>query len=102
MFIIDNIKFEWDKNKEVSNIRKHGVSFLEAMSIFLNEYAILFSDPDHSDDEERFNIIGLSNNSNILIVSHCYREDDSIILIISARKATKSEENDYIELNGGY
>ncbi|NLJ70423.1 MAG: BrnT family toxin [Clostridiaceae bacterium] len=89
------IKFEWDINKNYSNIRKHKISFEEAKTVFLDDYAIVFDDPEHSIEEERFLIIGLSLIKNILIVSHCYKEEEEIIRIISARKATKKEMEFY-------
>jgi len=88
------IRFEWDKNKNEINIKKHGISFSEATSVFY--------DPDHSDDEERFIIMGISAKANLLTVCHCYRDKDKVIRLISARKATKTEEKDYIELRKGW
>ena len=96
-----SIIFDWDINKNLSNIKKHGVSFLEASSVFYDDEAIIFDDPIHSITEERFNIIGMSNKLNLLIVNHCYRRNDDLIRIISARKATKKEPNDYLELKKG-
>ena len=87
--------FSWDKNKNESNIQKHGVSFLEAMTVFDDRNALYKSDPDHSEHEERFIILGLSKNPRLLVVCHCYRENDKTIRIISARKATKSETKQY-------
>lgn len=92
--IKENISFEWDYNKDKTNINKHGVSFKEASSVFLDDNAILYDDPIHSEDEERFNIIGYSNKTRICIVSHCVRENN-VIRIISARKATRKERNYY-------
>ncbi|SCW48733.1 hypothetical protein SAMN02910456_01369 [Ruminococcaceae bacterium YRB3002] len=89
------IAFEWDENKNRINQNKHGVSFEEASTVFFDDRAILFDDPEHSIDERRFLIIGMSAVPNLLIVSHCYREDDSRIRIISARKATRKEESVY-------
>ena len=91
------ISFEWDNKKNQANISKHGISFEEACSIFLDENAILFDDPEHSDEEERFLLIGMSSHANICIVSHCYRKSDTVIRIISARKATKKESERYAE-----
>lgn len=90
-----SIRFEWDENKNQINQRKHGISFAEARTVFYDEYAILFDDPDHSKDEERFLIIGTTERERICIVSHCYRGRDEIIRIISARKATQNEKNVY-------
>jgi hypothetical protein len=89
------IRFEWDPVKAAANVRKHRVSFEEAQSVFLDENAMRFSDPDHSDDEERFLILGMSFTLRILVVCHCYRSDDSVIRIISARKADKLEQSAY-------
>lgn len=96
------IRFEWDKNKNEINIKKHGISFSEATSVFYDPEAIIFDDPDHSDDEERFIIMGISAKANLLTVCHCYRDKDKVIRLISARKATKTEEKDYIELRKGW
>ncbi len=94
---MNKIEFEWNENKNFLNIKKHKVSFVEAKSVFYDEMALLIDDPDHSDNEERFIILGFSDKSNLLIVCHCYRSDDSIIRIISARKATKNEQKDYFK-----
>ena len=91
------MKFEWDENKNLFNQRKHGISFEEATAVFYDIFAILFDDPDHSDDEERFLIIGMSLSKGICLVSHCYRGADDAIRIISARKATKREQSVYDE-----
>lgn len=92
---MDTIQFEWDNNKNAINIKKHKISFEEASTVFYDDRAILFDDPEHSYEEERFLIIGTTASSKICIVSHCYREDDEIIRIISARKATKTEKSVY-------
>ncbi len=89
------IKFIWDDKKSITNKKKHGVSFDESKSVFYDELAIRYYDPDHSEDEDRFIMLGLSMHLRVLIVCHCYREDDSVIRIISARKATQSEEEAY-------
>jgi len=88
--------FEWDENKNQINQKKHGISFEDAKTVFEDELAILFDDPDHSAEEDRFLIIGMSRTEKICIVSHCYRGADEIIRIISARKATKGEQNVYL------
>ncbi|MEW6103382.1 MAG: BrnT family toxin [bacterium] len=90
-----NISFEWDKNKNSLNKRKHGVSFEEAQTVFSDENALLLDDPDHSDEEDRFILLGLSSNLRILVVCHCYRKNDAIIRIISVRKATRLEQKQY-------
>jgi len=87
--------FNWDKNKNLSNIEKHGISFKEAATVFLDPNAALLDDTKYSFDEERFKIIGHSEKLNLLMVCHCYRENEEIIRIISARKATKAEEGFY-------
>ena len=92
--------FEWDEAKNRTNQRKHGVSFEDAESVFVDDDAILFDDPDHSEFEERFLIIGTSYKKGVCIVSHCYREQDEKIRIISARKATKTERGVYEERRG--
>lgn len=92
-----NLKFEWDENKNEINQRKHGISFDEVTSVFRDAFAIVFDDPDHSENEERFLIIGTSDKRGICLVSHCYRGQDQVIRIISARKATKTERNIYEE-----
>ena len=92
-----SIKFSWDENKAASNHNKHGVTFEEAKTVFYDDNALLIDDPDHSEDEERFIIIGMSKEFKILVVCHCYRESSKNIRIISARKATKSERKDYSE-----
>lgn len=89
--------FDWDENKNETNQRKHGITFDEASSVFLDERAILFDDPEHSKDEERFLLLGMSKASNVCIVCHCYGESDDVIRIISARKATKKEEKRYVK-----
>ena len=92
---MNNIQFDWDPNKNKENIKKRKISFEEAKEVFYDDNAILFDDPEHSADEDRFLIIGRIKNLNIYIVSHCYKEKDSIIRIISARIATKKERETY-------
>lgn len=94
---MDMIRFEWDENKNEINIKKHKISFDEAKTVFYDEEALVINDPEHSQEEERFIILGLSKEANLLVVCHCYRETDTIIRIISARKATKSETKQYNE-----
>ncbi len=88
--------FDWDPEKDQGNIEKHGISFDEASSVFFDDKAILFDDPEHSEDEDRFLLLGMSEKANLCIVCHCYRESDTIIRIISARKASKKEEMRYV------
>jgi hypothetical protein len=92
-------QFEWDKSKSRSNEKKHGLSFEEARSIFYDENAIEFHDPDHSQHEDRFLLLGMSYRLRVLLVCHCHRKEDSIIRIISARKATRKEAKRYEEGN---
>jgi uncharacterized DUF497 family protein len=87
--------FEWDEHKNRLNIQKHGISFLEAMTVFDDENALYKPDIDHSDNEERFIILGISKRLNMLVVCHCYRENDAIIRIISARRASATESVQY-------
>jgi hypothetical protein len=89
------LKFTWDEQKEAANRQKHGVSFDEARTVFFDEHARLIADPDSSEDEDRFILLGYSEQPRLLVVCHCYRENDSIIRIISARKATRPEKNAY-------
>jgi len=95
--IMDMINFEWDENKNAINKKKHGLSFEEAKEVFNDDNAILFDDPDHSVGEERFLIIGMLESKQICIVSHCYRDNDNVIRIISAREATKNEKKTYLK-----
>ena len=92
---MNDIAFEWDERKSQANKRKHKVSFEEAQTVFFDENAIRFFDPDHSQDEDRFLMLGMSFTLRVLVVCHCYCEDDSVIRIISARKADKGEQSDY-------
>lgn len=87
--------FEWDERKAAANAKKHGVSFEEAKSAFYDERARLIDDPDHSGNEDRFVLLGLSSALRLLVVCHCYRGEDGIIRIISARKATAREATFY-------
>ena len=92
---MSDLTFRWDPKKETQNQEKHGVSFEEAKSVFYDESAKLIHDPDHSDDEDRFILLGFSSALRLLVVCHCYRENESTIRIISARKASKSEAKNY-------
>jgi hypothetical protein len=87
--------FRWDQLKDLSNRAKHGVSFHEASSVFYDDRARLLVDPDHSAQEERFIILGMSSGMRLLVVVHSYRQEDEVIRIISARKATKFEARQY-------
>ena len=90
-----NVRFEWDEDKNRVNQDKHKISFEEAKTVFYDLKALVIDDPDHSEEEERFIILGLSKTANLLVVCHCYRQSDTVIRIISARKANKKETNDY-------
>ena len=92
---MSNLRFEWDERKSVANAKKHGVSFEEAKSVFVDERGKLIDDPDHSVDEDRFVILGLSGALRLLLVCHCYRGDGNVIRIISARKASAHESRSY-------
>ncbi len=92
---MSSLDFEWDPKKAATNARKHGVTFDEARTVFLDDNARLIDDPDHSDDEERFVLLGLSHSLRLLLVCHCYRSDGGVIRIISARKATTTEAAGY-------
>lgn len=94
---METIKFEWDENKNDINKRKHKISFEEAKTVFYDENALVIDDPEHSQEEDRFIILGVSDNAKLLVVCHCYRESDSVIRIISARKATTTETRQYNE-----
>lgn len=87
--------FEWDEQKNIANRKKHGIWFEEAQSVFDCPTERLFLDSDHSDDEERFILIGYSLCSNLLVIVHCHRESDEVIRIISARNATRRERMFY-------
>ena len=92
---MSNLRFEWDEIKSAANTKKHGVSFEEAKSVFVDEQAKLIGDPDHSDDEDRFVLLGLSGALRLLVVFHCYRSGGNVIRIISARKASAKESKSY-------
>jgi len=89
------LQFDWDDDKSRRNRKKHGVSFEEAKSVFYDEYARQFFDDEHSSDEDRFIMLGVSNRSRVLVVCHCERRGGDIIRIISARKATARERQFY-------
>ena len=89
------ISFEWDQTKAKSNEAKHGVSFGEAKTVFFDEYALVIPDPDHSKTEERFVIMGMSALSRVLVVVHCFRSNNNVIRIISARRAGTKENQPY-------
>lgn len=89
------MRFEWDEAKNAVNRKKHGVAFEEARTVFYDEAALVIDDPEHSAEEDRFIILGMSSRANLLVVCHCFRESETVIRIISARKATKTESRYY-------
>jgi uncharacterized DUF497 family protein len=92
---MEYLYFTWDENKNKKNIVSHKISFEEAKTVFFDPNAKVIYDPDHSKDEDRFIILGLSKLLNILVVCHCYKENEKLIRIISARKATSKERKQY-------
>ena len=92
------LQFEWDENKNTINKKKHGISFEEAETAFYDDEAVVIPDPEHSQDEERFILLGFSAMARLLMVCHCIRGEDDIIRIISARKATRIETEQYTEM----
>ena len=92
---METIRFEWDENKNSINKEKHHIAFEETKTVFYDEEALVIDDPEHSEEEERFIILGFSKKANLLVVCHCYRESDTVIRIISARKATMNESRQY-------
>jgi uncharacterized DUF497 family protein len=93
--VVMTMRFEWDPKKAASNEKKHGVSFEEARTVFFDENAKLIDDPDHSKDEERFVLLGISSTLRVMVVCHGYREQGNLIRIISARKASAHESKQY-------
>jgi hypothetical protein len=92
---MEALRFEWDENKNQTNQSKHKISFEEAQTVFYDDQALVIDDPEHSEQEDRFIILGMSRKANLLVVCHCYRASETVIRIISARKATKTESNYY-------
>lgn len=92
---MEDLRYEWDERKNRANRRKHGVAFEEARTAFLDENARRVSDPDHSNGEDRYILVGLSIRLRLLVVCHCYRESERVIRVFSARKADPSERRDY-------
>ena len=90
-----SISFVWDRTKAESNLKKHKIPFEEAQTVFSDPNARLIFDPEHSDDEDRFILLGISSGLRLLVVCHCYIEENMVIRIISARKANKSEQMQY-------
>jgi uncharacterized DUF497 family protein len=89
------LRVEWDERKAAQNLAKHGVSFDEAATVFGDDEALLSSDPDHSDDEDRFILLGMSTRPRILVVVHCLRHEGNVLRIISARRGTRREQQQY-------
>ena len=89
------IRFEWDAAKEKANVRKHSISFEEARTAFFDEQAVQFFDADHSDEEDRFILLGMSFKLRVIVVCHCFREGETVIRLVSARRADTGEERDY-------
>ena len=92
-----SLQFEWDSTKAFTNVKKHGITFEEARTVFDDDFARMLHDPDHSQEEERFILLGMSYTLKILTVVHCYRDQDGIVRIISARESTKNEARQYKE-----
>jgi uncharacterized DUF497 family protein len=92
---MSSIRFEWDARKASVNKKKHGISFEEARTVFFDENAKLIDDPDHSEDEDRFVLLGVSSSLKVMLVCHCYREEGNVVRIISARKASTLESKQY-------
>ena len=96
------IKFEWDENKNVQNIKKHKIDFAEAVTAFFDDRGLVIEDVEHSSEEERFLLLGITLKARIVVVCHCYRiydDGDEVIRIISCRKATAKECRQYVEVN---
>jgi hypothetical protein len=89
------IKFEWNLTKALTNVKKHGISFEEAKSVFFDDFALQFFDQENSGTEDRFLMLGMSIETNLLLICHCERDDGNTIRLISARKATKNESKNY-------
>ena len=93
-----NLNFSWDDKKNLANQKKHHVSFEEAQTVFFDEHAIEFDDPDHSENENRVLLLGLSHKMRVLVICQCFKVSESEIRIISARKATKKEQTVYFKV----
>ena len=92
---MSEIRFTWNPRKAKANVAKHGISFEEARTVFLDEYAVEFYDDEHSAWEDRFLLLGMSSRLRLLMICHCFRESDGLIRIVSARKATQRESAHY-------
>jgi uncharacterized DUF497 family protein len=93
--VLNGRRFDWDEEKNRINVEKHKVTFKEAASVFFDINAIEVDDEEHSQDEDRFLIIGRSKKLRLLVVCHCHRESDTVVRIISARKANNMETGLY-------
>lgn len=93
---MEDLRFEWDPGKAAINLRKHGVAFEEAQTAFLDDNALIVDDPEHSADESRLVLLGLSASLRMLVVVHVYRTDQGTIRLISARRATRAERATYV------
>ena len=94
------MRFEWDEDKSRANLKKHGVTFVEAQSVFYEDGALLFDDPDHSQEEQRYLLVGPSVRGRVLVVVHCCREENDVLRIISARQATRKEQEAFRSQGG--
>jgi uncharacterized DUF497 family protein len=94
---MDDLRFEWDPAKDEANQKKHGVAFEEAKTAFFDDFARVIADPEHSDLEERYILLGMSIKLNILVVCHCYFDEENIVRILSARRADPSERAQYAQ-----
>ena len=94
---LECLYLEWEERQNESNKKKHRISFEEARSVFYDDAALVIDDPEHSEEEDRFIILGMSTQANLLVVCHCYRASDTVIRIISARKATRTESRFYFD-----
>lgn len=92
---MNDVRVVWHDAKAIANTRKHGIGFEEAKTVLFDEAALEFYDPDHSESEDRFLMLGLSARSRVLVVCHCVREGGSVIRLISARRATRHEAQTY-------
>ena len=93
-----DMEFEWDGLKASQNAKKHGITFEEARTAFFDEFARVYFDPDHAEEEDRFLLLGMSHSLNTVVVCHCFREGESKIRIISARKADRDESAEYWDM----
>lgn len=92
-----DLRFDWDPVKATANVQKHGVTFEEAATVFSDEFALVIDDPDHSSEEDRFVLLGVSAVSRILVIVHAFRSSMDVVRIISARRATRAERTTYLE-----